>query len=82
MFKELYENMENFSRELVLIKKNYLWILELKSITTKLRLQWISLTVLDLAAELTELEGRATENIQIEAQREKVWNKEKRIWDI
>ena len=24
MFKELYENMENFSRELVLIKKNYL----------------------------------------------------------
>ena len=39
----------------------------------------MSLTVLDLAAELTELEGRATENIQIEAQREKVWNKEKRI---
>jgi len=39
----------------------------------------MGLTVLDLAAELTELEDRAIENIQIEAQRKKVWNIEKRI---
>jgi len=39
----------------------------------------MGLTVLDLAAELTELEDRAIENIQIEAQRQKVWNIEKRI---
>ena len=31
----------------------------------------MGLTVLDLAAELTELEDRAIENIQIEAQRKK-----------
>ena len=37
------------------------------------------LTVLDLAAELTEREDRAIESIQIEAQRKKVWNIGKRI---
>lgn len=39
----------------------------------------MGLTVLDLAAEITEREDRAVQNIQIEAQRKKVWNIEKRM---
>lgn len=39
----------------------------------------MGLTVLDLAAEITEQENRAVQNIQVEAQRKKVWNIEKRM---